>query len=232
MLLLIVALVFLLETRPHCAFAQDGTEPTTAVLDSHKPMDAQTLRDAAKAEMNRIPEGTAQESPEGRLKAALDRRLVLLDELQTLRDSETQRAELQSRLSTRTTAANESLKGLDIAAAAEVPTNPDQAAYRVLEQTLSKAMDDLAARRAAQVEQQRRVDVELPQLILEAQARSQEAIKRRNRLQSTTAELTNPVEQRTLDILIENAGFDSAVAQQTEKQLKTELSLSANMEQV
>ena len=217
--LFIVALFLVLEATPQSAFAQGGTEPTAAALDILNAQHAQQLREAAKAEIERIPADAVQESPEGRLKSALERRLALLDEIQALRDSEKQWTQIRSELPTRTRAADTALKKLSSAVVVDVPSKLDHAAYKVLEQTLSEAQSDLTAKRSTQVEQQRRFEVELPKQIQDARRRGEEATKRRNRLASSAAGLTNTVERRTLAIQIENAGFDSAVAQQLEKQL-------------
>jgi len=213
-------------------FAQDATEPTKATLDILKPQDAQTLRDAAKAEIQQIPAGAMPESPEALLKSALERRLALLDEVQTLRDSEKHWTQLESELPDRRRAADERLKQLTSAVVTEAPAKLDQATYKAFEQTLSTAQSDLSARSSAQSEQQRRVEVELPKLTQKAQQRGEEAIKRRNRLASLTSGAANTVERRTLDIQIENTGFDLVVAQQIETQLKAELSLAPEFEKV
>ncbi|MBL7187531.1 MAG: mechanosensitive ion channel [Phycisphaerae bacterium] len=230
--LFIVALFLVLEATPQSAFAQGGTEPTAAALDILNAQHAQQLREAAKAEIERIPADAVQESPEGRLKSALERRLALLDEIQALRDSEKQWTQIRSELPTRTRAADTALKKLSSAVVVDVPSKLDHAAYKVLEQTLSEAQSDLTAKRSTQVEQQRRFEVELPKQIQDARRRGEEATKRRNRLASSAAGLTNTVERRTLAIQIENAGFDSAVAQQLEKQLETELSLATELDLV
>ena len=225
--------VFMLPgARPYSALAQNGMEPTAVVLDILNAEQARQVRDAAKAEIDRLPAGAVPESPDGRLKASLERRLALLDEMQTLRDSEEQWTQLQSELPTRRRSAEESLKELAAGAAAELPSMPDTAAFKAFEQTLSTAKSDLAAKASIQVAQQRRFEVDLPRLIQDAQQRSAAAIKRRNDLASLTAGLTNTVERRTLDIQIENADFDAAVAQQLDKQLETELSLATELGQV
>ena len=223
----------LLETSPYCALAQSGTEPTAATLDILNPQQAQQLRDTAKLELDRIAASATQESPEGRLKTVLERRLSLLDEIQAIRDSEKQWLQVRAGLPTRLSTADSALKGLDNGAVTpDIPAKLDQATYKALEQTLDSAREELSAKTTSQASQQRRVEIELPKLINETQTRSEEAVKRRNRLSLLTVETSNAVERHGLDIQIENSGFDSVIAQYVKKRLETELSLAKEIEQV
>ena len=209
-----ISVLFLLLTiMPQDASAQSVTEQAAAELDISNPQHVEQLRVAAKAEIQRIPPATAvkgKPAPDNRLKTALERRLVLLDEADTLRAAGEKMAGIRTRLPERMQAAEAALKNLPHAAT--LPDGLDQDAYDALEQTLSEAQRELEAKQSAQVEQQRRIEVELPKLIEQATRREEEASERKNQLATLAVESGNALERRILEVQIENAGFSAAVA--------------------
>jgi len=232
MFVFIMALFLLTASMPPKVSAQDRTGQAATTRDIVNEQAARQIRAEAKAELDKIPAGADKAGKDGQMRAALERRVALLDEMQSVREAQKQLEQTRSGLPTRLRAAEAALKDFSNAAAAAVTPEMNQSAYDALEQSLSEARSDLAAREAAQAEQQRRFEVILPKLIDDARHRGEEALKRRNMLAPTAVGAANKVEQRTLEIQVENAGFDAVVAQQQVKQFDAELAMAPDLQRV
>lgn len=206
--------------------------PDAATPDIVNEQVAGQIRAEAKAEIDKIPAGTDKAGTNAQLRAALERRVALLDEMQSVREAQKQLGQTRSALPTRLRAAEAALKELSTAATAALTPEPSQAAYGALQRSLNEARSDLASSEAAQAEQQRRFETLLPKLIDDARLRGEAALKRRNMLAPTIVGAATKVEQRTLEIQVENAGFDAVVAQQQGKQFDAELAMAPDLQQV
>lgn len=230
--LVILTLFIMLASTLYASAVQGETEQTSATLDILNAQQAEQLRAETQAEIQRIPAATVKGKPDGRLKSALERRLGLLDEADSLRASREKLAQIRSGLPVRLHAAEAALANLSSVVVTNVPAELDQTAYDALEKTLSEAQLDLQAKQIAQTEQQHRFEVILPKLIEDTTRRMGDAIERQNHLTTLTADPGNTLERRTLEVQIENAGFNFALARNHLNQLNSEMSLAPELEPV
>lgn len=230
--LVILALLIMLESMSHAGAAQDGTEQSAAALDIFNSQHAEQLRAVAKAEIQHIPAAPVKGKADSRLKSALERRLGLLDEADSLRAAREKWTQIETGLPGRLRVAKAALIKLSSVLVTNVPAKLDEAAYDALEKTLSAAQLDLQAKQKAQTEQQRRFEVILPKLIEDATRRGEEALERQNQLATLSVDPSNTLERRILEVQIENAGFNSALASVQLNQLNSEMSLAPELEPV
>ena len=215
---------------PPNAVAQDATDSAPASLNVANEQAAERVRTATNAALGTLPANPDKASADGQMLAALKRRLALLDEMEVVRSALKRLERTRSELPGRTQAAETALKDLSVAAESLATTAPSQADYDAIEKALGEARNDLAAKQAAETDQQDRFEVELPKLIEDARRRGEEALKRQADLESLILGSGGEVEKGALIIQAENAGLDAIVAQQQAKQYTAELVLAPDLQ--
>lgn len=192
---------------------------------------ARQLLDAGKAELARIPGDAAPDTIEGQRKTAWQRRTSLMEEFLGLLDAQRNWTEQHSALPVRQTGVIAALKKFTTLAAPEIPTQIDKAAYVLLEQQRGEDQAKLSLLQTAQTARRQRLETLLPQLIAEARNRGEEALKREAMLNQATRP-GNEIEQRLLEVQLENVRLNRAVAQKAQVVLESEAKYMAAAEAI
>lgn len=183
-----------------------------------------TTLESARAELDRVtallqgvPASATPESADGQRKAALERRVALLESLMELFESEKQLQSIVDGLAQRKAAALEREQAVDDAPPATAPTNPDKETLAALRSQVEAKLEELTRMRARAAALTERIAAR-PRLLTEARTQQDEASRAADRI----AGQDSGSKDDAAGIRLLNAELASRVAAQRIRNLENE----------
>jgi small-conductance mechanosensitive channel len=208
-----------------------SSAPLVTPLDSLTQAQASEALASAQNDLKAIPADVPDAHPEGRRRAALRRRITLLEEyVAVLAKAESilgQKTDLESRLQH----ARRHLASLDQAAAPQGPGAPNKQDFEKLTATVAEQRGQVSTLRKTIGERNQWME-KVPQLIASTRERADEAAKRAGRLAEERAIEQTEAEKKLVAIQIDNARFEKGVALKTIEVVQAEAELEKALEPV
>lgn len=217
-------------TRLHAQTPEPAAEATESQAETPAGRTADSVASelsAAQEQLSAISGSATPETPDGQRKIALERRVVLLQELATLLESETELERLVAGIPDRETAAAEQASTLASEPEPAAPTDANKEAFAELRErvderqqrvtSLRTRLTDLAARQAA-----------IPKLMTDSRARADEAQRRAERISAEDAGNASSVAA----LRLENARLDREIANRRIALLEQEANAASDRENI